>query len=131
MSDEQHEPDIKNTWTLQRGTNLAKHVRFNLSVSVVSEFLEPTRDEVRSALMQILDEALGPDPSEISTEISGWYTITDPTGEVERLRSWKAEAMEILEQVDRCHALLPPGYQAELGTSKVDAVFRYLHATVD
>ena len=42
------------------------------------------------------------------------------------LERWKAEALPLLATIDRCHDLLPEDARAPLGTSKVDAVERYL-----
>lgn len=47
--------------------------------------------------------------------------------ELENLRRWKAEALPLLELLDRCHDLLPPEHQAPLGRSKAKYVESYLH----
>jgi hypothetical protein len=144
---EELEPDIRHVWRLRRGSDSNKGPRFTLDAEVHGLFVEPTRDEVRSALMQILDEALGPDP----TEIAGWglgvtgtveMDLTDeggaylesisaaqPWAELEHLRRWKEEAMEILDVVDSCHDALPDGFKARLGESKVHAILGYIHGS--
>lgn len=50
--------------------------------------------------------------------------------ELEHLRRWKEEALPLLRQADRIHDLLPKEDQAPLGTSKLDAVERYIHKTI-
>lgn len=46
--------------------------------------------------------------------------------EVASLRRWKAEALPLLELLERCHDLLPPVARATLGHSKAEAVERFL-----
>lgn len=46
--------------------------------------------------------------------------------ELEHLQRWKAEALPLLVQLDRCHDLLPEEAKARLGCSKADAVENYL-----
>ena len=50
--------------------------------------------------------------------------------EIARLHRWKQEALIILEQIDRCHELLPLEDQAKLGESKINAVEKYIHKTL-
>ena len=71
MTDETIEDDIRATWTLRRGSGVGM-TRFHLECAVDAEFVEPTRDEIRTALAQILDEALGPDPD---LELAGWQSL--------------------------------------------------------
>lgn len=132
---EELEPDIRHVWHLRRGSDSTKGPRFTLDCEVHGLFVEPTRDEVRTALAQILDEALGPDP----TEIAGWQSLeggemivgtwTDtPVGadELEHLRRWKAEAIEILDMVEQCYDALPADAKAPLGHSKIQAVYDFI-----
>jgi hypothetical protein len=69
--------DIRPTWELFR-CNDGSFDRFRLKAAVTAQFVEPTRDEVRSALMQILDEALGPESTEL--EIGGWESNLPEVG---------------------------------------------------
>ena len=119
------DPDIRSNWHLARGTGDA---RFVLDCAVTAEFVEPTRDEVRNTLMQILDEALGPDET-TADEIAGWdpsKPLMVPLTELEHLRQWKAEAIPLLDILERCHEAIPPPHQARLGESKADAVLAYI-----
>lgn len=137
-------PDIVPTWTLRRGSGIGK-TRFHLACEITAEFVEPTRDEIRDALMQILDEALGPDLADLAPypeEVAGWHPLhggeaiigvwgedeitADDVHELGRLRAWKAEAMQLLDVLDQCHDHLPPPHQARLGESKADAVLAYI-----
>lgn len=54
-----------------------------------------------------------------------WVRL-DPEGELIRLRRWKAEALPLLELLDRLHDEIPEQHQARLGHSKAEAVQRYL-----
>ena len=108
---EELDDDIRATWTLQRGSGIAK-TRFHLAAEVISEFVEPTRDEVRTALMQILDEALGPDPVEL--EIAGWTADLPETSELLYTETEEIDFNELTPQ-ERYEILanllevLPPG----------------------
>jgi hypothetical protein len=100
---EELEPDIKTAWSLQRGTD--SKARFSLSAVIHSPFLEPTRNEVRDALAQILDEALGPD------EIAGWAEM-ETTSEL--LYSEEMDLTELtddqrLEALEQLLEVLPTG----------------------
>lgn len=129
------DPDIVPTWTLRRGSGIGK-TRFHLACEITAEFVEPTRDEVRTALAQILDESLGPDEV---IEIAGWTDTPIEfdsavvegqfirlTPELERLRAWKEEALPLLDILEECHNLLPAPYQAHLGRNKAIAVRNFL-----
>jgi hypothetical protein len=70
---EELERDIIHEWTLERGNHHTTH-RFRLRCTVTSPFLEPTRHEVRDALAQVLDEALGLDP--VESDIGDWVAET-------------------------------------------------------
>lgn len=66
-------PDITTNWSLRRGSSSERTSRFHLDVVVDAQFIDPTRDEVRTALLQTLDEALGvnTDTAEVDG-IDGW-----------------------------------------------------------
>lgn len=51
-----------------------------------------------------------------------------PWGEINNLHRWKREALPLLEQLERCHDLLPESAKARLGCSEADAVENYLSA---
>lgn len=121
---EQVVPDIVSTWNLRRGSSTCV-VRFHLECNIKAAFVEPTRDEVRTALMQILDESLGPD--QMVSEIAGWSegdVLADE--ELTRLRRWKAETLPLLDMLEQCHVALPVRDQALIGHSKVEAVYRFI-----
>lgn len=55
-----------------------------------------------------------------------WRLLAAALDEIERQRRWKAEALPLLAQLERCHDLLPPEARAFFGHSKADAVESYL-----
>ena len=123
---EELDDDISSTWNLRRSKDPLA-TRFHLAVEITATFVEPTRDEVRDALAQVLDEALGPE----ALEIAGWDDPGEPdhfypADELERLRSWKAEALPLLEILDACHELLDESARAPLGHSKAQAVYDFI-----
>lgn len=63
-------PDITTNWSLRRGSSTERTSRFNLDIVVDAMFIDPTRDEVRTALLQTLDEALGVNTD--TRDIAGW-----------------------------------------------------------
>lgn len=126
-------PDITTTWTLRRGSASERTPRFHLDVAIDAQFVDPTRDEVRTALLQALDESLGVNTETVMSS-TAFLDIDEPfpnharwtVGELEQLRAWKAEAVPLLNTFERCHEALPQRHQAPLGHSKADAVLEFL-----
>jgi hypothetical protein len=78
MSDETIVDDLARSWNLRRGS-ATNQARFHLDISLDAEWVNPTRDEVRNALTQCLDEALGPEPDLTDEpEIAGWLAERAP-----------------------------------------------------
>lgn len=56
----------------------------------------------------------------------GRRECADALDEIDALRRWKAEAIPLLELLERCHELLPPDARAGIGYSKADSVEKFL-----
>jgi hypothetical protein len=103
---EELERDIIHEWTLERGNHHTTH-RFRLRCTVTSPFLEPTRHEVRDALAQVLDEALGPDP--VESDIGDWVAETSELLYSEEMDLTELTDTQRFEALEQLLEVLPTG----------------------